>query len=110
MRASFVRGLDEDATFAVYNAAAVASAVGTNTTFGLGLDSITAFTGTFGLFSLPSGAAVQTGTKAGFYCGRPGLGYHFLHALERGSTANTHYGDAGAPTFIQNGLLCLLQA
>ena len=34
----------------------------------------------------------------------PGIGYHYYAQLEYGNTGFTFYGDAGAPTLIQNGL------
>jgi hypothetical protein len=100
MRVSFVRGLDEDAITADYMALAGAGAA-TIVYTGVGLDSTTAFSGTTA-FSLSS-SALPTPAK---YSGIPGLGFHFVSALEANSTAtaSTFLGDNGTPSFVQTGL------
>lgn len=101
MRASFVRGLDEDAMWAAFTTHASAGAA-SDSSVGIGLDSVTAE---------PVGDIAYTGNTSfvtkinSFYVGIPGLGFHFLTALEKTfSTANpaTFYGDSGIPTALQN--------
>ncbi|OWY61873.1 hypothetical protein B7486_61470, partial [cyanobacterium TDX16] len=100
-RVQMVRGLDEDAV----RAHVWATASGTATAalaVGVGLDSTSANSAqTFG-------AVTQTNyvTPHAIYCGRPGIGLHYLQWLEI-SEANgtvTWYGDAGV-TMLQSGLV-----
>lgn len=96
MRHAFVRGLDEDCISAEYNAAISSTAVGA---VGVGLDSTSAFTGT------TSFSASATGTSSlGRYSGAPGLGLHFVQAIEYSTAAtSTYYGDLGV-VYCQTGL------
>lgn len=104
---SFVRGLNEDAV-----SASVGILVGSNgggmqpVYIGIGLDSTTALApgATSQLAMVMSGF---NAAPAAVYSGLPGLGHHVLTWLEYGAGSNTQtwYGDAGAPTFVQNGLV-----
>ena len=113
MRVSFVRGLNEDGVEAVFNGACdgTAPALPADGASGIGLDATNAYTGLvgyLGLASLPSGNLTPI---IAFYQGYPGLGYHFLQAIEFTSSAaqaTTFFGDGGVPSFVQTGLLVLV--
>lgn len=100
MRVTMVRGLDEEGVTASYDGITLA-AVGTNTSNGIGLDSTTAYTGTTGF----SSTATTAETVVAKYSGLPGLGAHYLQAIEFQNTvtSSTWYGDAGT-TYLQTGL------
>jgi hypothetical protein len=101
MRASFVRGLNEDAVLATYRARGLAGAA-TRMCAGVGLDSTSAATGAMGATNNTGSTADITGS----YHGYPGLGFHFVQALEFNSTttASTWTGDSGEATSVQSGL------
>lgn len=110
---AMVSGMDEDAVKAITAAyAATSSAVVINVFNGIGLDVVNAFTGRPGnnvFNSNFSGVAVFQAS----YFGVPGLGYHFLAALEQGSgtaSTETFYGDAGQPLNFQLGIHGEVQA
>lgn len=103
-RVSMVRGLDEDA-ISVYNVALSANDTGGAAMFaGIGLDSTSAFSGTTGFANLA--AANQIVPPNAKYDGMPGLGHHFIQAIEAASAVGTTtwQGDGGAPTFRASGL------
>ena len=97
MRCSFVCGLVEDLVSAMYacsvNAAGQAAA-------GVGLDSTTTFSG----YMMFNGSGNYIPAFGG-YNGLPGLGFHYLQALEASQVSGTQtfYGDVGV-TYYQNGL------
>lgn len=101
MRISFVTGLEEDSFF--FEAVNYASgAAGSNAgQAGVGIDVTNAFSGIFngGVATLVSGAF---GMFSGTF-----FGFHFAQDCEAASTASnvTFFGDAGAPTLIQTGLI-----
>lgn len=99
IRVSFVHGLQEEFFFAEY-AGLVVSTI--QTSFGLGLDSTTAFSGRIGLGFGASGVA---SSAVGASQTQP-VGWHFMQALEALQVAGsaTFYGDAGIPAYIQTGL------
>lgn len=107
MRGSFLRGLNEDAVQAQY-AAIGTSGVSTLMASGVGLDSTTAFVGTTAL-SNNSGSGVFSPLPAE-WSGIPGLGFHFVSALELNSTttASTWVGSGGV-AYTQTGLHLLLR-
>jgi hypothetical protein len=71
---------------------------------GVGVDSTTGFTGTTGTV----GAAIGTPAFAE-YRGAPGLGFHFIQAIEYVSGGSgTFRGDNGTPAFLQTGLACTI--
>lgn len=88
-RVSLIRGLDGDAIAADFIAAASVSSGSVQVGVAIGLDSTSAATGIwmreFGLVGLASRRAM--------YRGNPGLGFHFIQALEYGAAATTFYGD-----------------
>jgi hypothetical protein len=98
-RVSIVRGLDEDGISAVYNAMGTAGAT-TNAAAGVGLDSTTLYTQTTGI--IQNTALISSVTAS--YAGTPGLGFHFVSALEfnNSTTASTWYGTAGT-SYVQTG-------
>jgi hypothetical protein len=102
-RATFVRGLDEDGVKVNFNGE-VQGASSVTTTIGIGLDSTSArAAGSFGAghFSSTNELSVQA-----VYGGLPGLGVHFLQALESASGAtSTFYGNyaAGGATHYGSG-------
>ena len=71
---------------------------------GVGIDTTTAFTGLPG-FTVPNTQAKSTTAVAK---GRLAAGYHYAAWLEYSQAAGTTtwYGDAGAATYVQSGLVC----
>lgn len=106
---AFVRGLDEDTAWAKTKCIASNSTAGVaqGARTGVGLDSLTAFAGESmtGWF-VPSVVNLASELNAE-YEGYPGLGYHYLAALEYAvaSGTNTFYGDAGTPLQVQSGIV-----
>jgi hypothetical protein len=107
---AMVFGLSEDAvsatTHVVIGTSTSTARVGRN---GIGLDSTSAFAAG----NLPDQAVITsalTGVMSSSYAGVPGLGYHFLAALEYGGGADTQtwYGDNGAATLLQSGIIGML--
>lgn len=75
---------------------------------GIGVDSVTAFSG------FPATGCFNTGSWASMvalYDGVPGLGFHFLQAIENApaASASVFRGDNGV-TYVQTGLTVLFQA
>lgn len=68
---------------------------------GIGVDTTTAFSGT----TATVGAGIGTPACAE-YAGVPGLGFHFVQAIEYATAgaAGTFRGDNGTPAFLQTGL------
>lgn len=95
MRASFICGLPGKFVSAVYNGMAIAA----NSWIGVCLDATNTYTGRTGACQITAGIAYA----AGAYDGAPGLGSHYLQAVEYGSPTSTFYGDGGAPSYAQNG-------
>ena len=101
-----VRGLNEDAVKTLCVGLVNTDTVGIATMHtGIGLDSTTAYSG------MPASVVVDNtnvGRNAGVasYFGVPGLGRHFLAALEfgGGSGTQTWFGDAGAPLSYSTGI------
>ena len=108
MRVSFVRGLDEDAAMTNYFASGTGGA-STNGITGASLDSTTAANG-FMSYSALSGSL--NGSSSAGWQGLPGLGFHFISAVEKcvnAINAVTWYGDAGLAGF-QTGFAYSLRA
>ncbi len=104
-RISYIVGMAEDSVYATYTAPATGGATSSANVF-IGLDSVTAFVGVPG-----STNAGGFGTATAFYFGHASLGAHYVQALESvtsGGDAVTFYGDNGAPTATQMGLMFLL--
>jgi hypothetical protein len=101
MRVTFFVGLIDDIIAAKYSAVG-GGAGGGGSEAGVGLNSTTAFSGVPGLLSVTGMATSFVGNYEGF----PTLGQNYVQALESRDTATTatFYGDAGVPTFVQNGL------
>lgn len=105
-RVSFVCGMSEDAVAAFYTGISYGAGTGGGG-LAVGVDSTSAFTGTTASVA-SNGSAASNGT--GIYVGLPGLGWHFLQALEIGLVGtNTFYGDNGG-TVTQSGLAVVLRA
>jgi hypothetical protein len=96
MRVSYVTGFDEGMVSAIYAAGFTTS--GSAGRCGVGYDRTNGFDGAV---FVPSGS-VQL---PGYFTRTPGLGFHFVSAVERGNTGVTFYGDAGSPATDQCGLL-----
>ena len=100
MRVSFVQGGNVEPARASYG-----GALATGTAYaslGVGLDSTSAFSGLPG--ALPGSGTV--GSAFGLYDALTEEGYHYLQALELSSAGTaTFYGDNGAPSNCQNGLV-----
>jgi Bacteriophage T4 gp9/10-like protein len=79
-RVSMIRGLDEDAISATYMAIATAGA-SSDVSIGVGLD----VTNSFASAATYSGTTTVTHTAT--YMATPGLGYHFIQAVEVTTTA-----------------------
>lgn len=99
---AILRGLDEDSVTVTWNATVASSTLQT-VFLGIGLDSTSAFaTG-----GLPGHVRMTTTSNfRASYTDLPGLGYHFLAALEYGggSGTQTWYGDVGLPLQYQTGM------
>jgi hypothetical protein len=110
MRVTFVRGLNEDAIQSAYQCTSLATTAGTTTTtgIGVGLDSTSTPGGATGVSLFQTSNALRS-TNNGTYYGVPGLGLHFVQALESGDTGGVFYGDNGGAIY-QNGLSVLLRA
>ena len=90
MRTSMVRGLNEDGVTGIYNQ--LGSIAGGTMAVGIGLDSTTAPTGATGYTATTSALAVIAN-----YAGLPGLGFHFLQAIEYSITGTASFnGSSGS--------------
>lgn len=101
-RISFVRANNNDAVFCILTAT-TGNSGGTTRSVGIGLDVTNAVSGIPGFHGGASG--VVTGSF-GVYSGLPGIGFHFLQALELGAAANTttFYGDGSQPLNSGSGI------
>jgi hypothetical protein len=99
-RVTMIRGLNEDAVFAQCFGYATASAGNPIVALAVGLDSVTVASGSTGAVAI--GNLLNRNISS--YAGVPGLGLHFLQALELGGANVTFYGDNAAPTTTQAGL------
>jgi hypothetical protein len=103
-RVTFVRGLDDEKVRATYSCAAN---IGTDrqSYVGIGLDITNGFTGMPGAAGIADGTGSEVSSIAS-YGGRPGIGRHFLQAVERANhtSAVTFYGDNNAATLTQMGM------
>lgn len=99
-RVSFVIGIADDGVFGIYTVVSDAAA-GKATTIGVGVDTTTAASGAKGYFG---NAAISVGSS-GWYSGNPGIGLHYIQAVEKvlGASALTFYGDGGGDD-LQMGL------
>lgn len=89
-RISFVRGLDEDAVMSIYQLG-ISSGASSDAEIGINLDSATAAPGGIVPYlAIDSYTAVASAIYSGF----PGLGWHYLQAMER------QYTTASAAKFI----------
>lgn len=101
-RISAIFGFNEDAVSVVFNGLVTASNIGA--AVGVGLDSITAWSGTPGLYnnnSTPGGP----GALPAFFTGAAGQGLHFFQALEYGTTNTVFGGDNNVPLNMQMALI-----
>jgi len=104
MRVTYVDGLGEDAVNAKYTCPQNTN--NASGSIGVGLDVTNNFTGSP---SVAFNSANGTCTAAAIYEGLPGLGMHFLQAVEyAGAGTITFYGD-GANPYYQNGLYVTLR-
>lgn len=104
-RISFVRGLNEDVVQATYSSPATNSSPSISLRCGVGLDSTSAPSGG-AIGNMANAAATTVASAIANYAGLPGIGLHFVQALEHsdvGGTA-TWYGDNNAPTVYQMSL------
>lgn len=102
----FVRGLDEDSVHAETNQEVSSSTATIRIArCAIGLDSVTAFATGCMPGRIPVSSDAVRGATAS-YVGLPGIGRHYLAALEQGAGSDTQTwsGDGGSPTFIQNGI------
>lgn len=103
-RITIMRGLNEEDVDAEYSVT-VQTGTSVRVACGVGLDVTDAFTGRPGRGV--SGGGSQYDQITGRYSGFPGLGQHFLQAVERGhgSGTNTWTGDLGDATLDQMALI-----
>lgn len=105
MRVTYVVGAAEDDVYANFSQELFGSISGSlRCGIAVGVDSVTVGAGIpwQQQWLTATTTARQVGTA--IYVGNPGLGSHFLQALEYGGTTCTFEGDGGAATVIQNGL------
>lgn len=101
-RLAMVRGLDVDAVSAkAYGYCTNSTSTPRTVRTGIGLDSTSAIASN--TVCQPAGAWTAAANPQAAYDGFPGLGYHYLQALEYGGGTDTQtwFGDAGAPTLLQ---------
>lgn len=99
-RINFVRGLDEDSVTAKYAALAVSTSNAVQLGLGIGLDSVSALaSGSTGYSTSAttyfSSVANNQIASVAHYGGNPGLGVHYLQALEYGGTNGAFNGVNG---------------
>jgi hypothetical protein len=106
---AFVIGVSEDAVMGNMSVVFTNTNVSQKANAGIGLDSTTAFSGLFQQHFISVAAARVN--VAGWYRGFPGIGYHFLAALERGNDTGTTtwYGDDGATVVLQSGIQAMVR-
>lgn len=109
-RVSFIRGLDEDHVSASYQIYVETNTEGAHVRVGVGLDSTSAISGVTGEIETENGGSGQEGLMAGTiraeWAGVTGIGLHYISALEEAnSTTPVFYGDDGAATSTQMGLI-----
>jgi hypothetical protein len=103
MRCSFVCGLNEDAIFAQYNIPMM-PATSSSGAIGIGLDTTSNYSGNTAFTNLANLYTNGTAT----YNGVPGLGFHFVQAVEFATGSGiTFAGDLGV-TYVQSGLIALM--
>lgn len=108
MRTSFIRGMDEDGVTADYWAMANINNASTQlAAVGVGLDSTSTPSGVF--LGLSTFDAANYYPMHAHYSSAPGLGFHYLQALESGCTTSTFYGDNNLSR-VQNGFITRLRA
>lgn len=96
-RVTYIAGMAEDAVSSTYAGISSHSAAGISAV-GVGVDVTNAFSGSVAYNTTAGPLGV-----AAFYSGVPGLGLHFLQAIEISSGAtSTFYGDVGV-TYLQSG-------
>lgn len=100
-RVSMVRGQNEESVDAIYSAI-VASSSNFQAGAGVGVDSTSAISGWTGVVQTGSGGNLLG--LVGGYSGWPGLGYHYIQALEYGGTGGSFKGDSGDATAQQMAL------
>lgn len=103
-RVTFVRGLAEDMIHAETQQLCL---VGTSdvVSAGIGYDATNALSGLIGHITAGGGSAV-TALLRGKYSVNAAAGRHFFQVCESGDTSTvTFYGDNGAPTLFQTGLI-----
>jgi hypothetical protein len=108
MRVSMVRGLNEDGVECSFSQNLQTTAAGAVGVIAIGLDSTSSPTG---VRLVPNQTASVRNAMFALYSGIPGLGFHFLQALEYSvsGVAITFEGDGGV-TYLQNGLLAKMRA
>lgn len=93
-RISFVRGINEDGILAIYAALGLSTSNAAQAGWGVGLDTDSAPAGwTMTTFTSAS-ANNQLGGNGG-YSGLPGLGWHYVQAIENGATNVVFNGENG---------------
>ena len=110
-RVSFVRGQNEDIAYASVSNILANSSADVPVSGGTGLDTTTAFTG-LPAFARSQVANIIIASQSSFYAGLPGLGLHFLQAVEHSEATGTTtwQGDGGVPLIRQSGLGVTLSA
>lgn len=100
MRVSYVCGLAEDRVFAQNIVFGNTSSAGWRG--GVGVDTTTSLSG-YSCY----GAGVNVLQANTAYSGIPGLGFHYISAIEYGASGVTFYGDNNSPSSIQGGLIVM---
>lgn len=107
-RITFVIGASEDAVHAISTAASESGGGSRDRINSIGVDSTTAWSGYPGFVTAAAG---QIMSGVAHYRGLPGVGVHYVQALEYGESGDTStwYGDAGNSSFFQSGLSLMLK-
>lgn len=101
-RVNFVIGVQESSMNATYLIIGTVGIGGAQCYSGIGYDSTTAITGASGMLGGSGGTVSSIPAARGSVI--PGIGSHYISALEYGANSVTFYGDDGTPLVRQGGL------
>lgn len=98
-RVSFIRGLDEDSMWGGVGIT-ISPPSGNNGAASIGLDSTSAVWSQASIATANASGATNAAAANAIFGGLPGLGFHYLQALEYSAAASsTFWGDAGTSYF-----------
>ncbi len=104
-RLSYIQGLDEDPINAKIGYSSYVSATG-RAFVGIGIDSTTVMSGMRVPTQTANTSAIVPGVNS--YLGKPGLGFHFVQALQRPSASGTTTFEGSAGSSDQQGCMQII--